>query len=688
MLPLGFCSRGAGMIVAGLCMAAAVVAEPAPDSRKDQAEIIVTGERVRRSVKDTASSVAVVTARELEAVPATRVDDVLALTPNVQLGGGTQGPTIRGQDTTGVLQNLPAFLGGNRPRTTLIVDGRRTGYQEFVLGTQPLWDVNRIEVFRSPQTTTQGQNSIAGAILVYTNEPSFVPEYRVRLIGGNQHEREISAVASGPIVPGELAYRVAGDLHYERTSSRIADNAVGADPNHDVFGLLRFKLLATPKRLPGAQIGLTYAHSVTQAPDTVGVRPPFHDRVDPIDRYGTTRTRVDSITTNVHAEPGRDLKVDALATAGRGRFQRFAPPGFGQTISHLHDWSVETVANWSPEGPLRLIGGLSYSHSALRQSIDLTQLTGTGSFRDWQDGAGIFGEANLKLGAHATLTTGLRYQRDRQRREGALAAVPLDYDRTFHAWLPKVSLAYDFTPDVRAGLLVERAYNPGGTTVRFDTGMPDNFEAETLWDYELFGRARLGGAVTAEANFFYYDMRDAQRSNDIIIPSPGGSVGFADLFNVPKARTYGAEARVAWRASRSLSAALAIGLLDTKIVRAGGLYAAYQGKEFQRSPHFSGSAALDWRPVDRLRLSAQMRRNGPYFSDDLNNPFFRIGSATVFDGRAEWDAGKLSLFVYARNLFDKFYFRSLGFPLPPSPLPSLATLGEPRQVGAGIESRF
>jgi outer membrane receptor protein involved in Fe transport len=48
----------------------------------------------------------------------------------------------------------------------------------------------------------------------------------------------------------------------------------------------------------------------------------------------------------------------------------------------------------------------------------------------------------------------------------------------------------------------------------------------------------------------------------------------------------------------------------------------------------------------------------------------------------------MRLFAYARNLFDKFYFKTLGFPVPPSPLPSLATLGEPRQVGVGIESRF
>ena len=100
----------------------------------------------------------------MEANGATRVDQVLALIPNVQLGNGSQGPAIRGMDTTGPLYALPAFLGGNRPRMTLVVDGRPVSYNEFVFGTFPVWDTERIEAFRSPQTTTQGQNSIAGAI--------------------------------------------------------------------------------------------------------------------------------------------------------------------------------------------------------------------------------------------------------------------------------------------------------------------------------------------------------------------------------------------------------------------------------------------------------------------------------------------------------------------------------------------
>jgi hypothetical protein len=84
---------------------------------------------------------------EIEATGANRVDQILALIANVQLGNGSQGPAIRGLDTTGPLSALPAFLGGNRPRTTLIVDGRPVSYNEFVFGSYPVWDLDRIEVY-------------------------------------------------------------------------------------------------------------------------------------------------------------------------------------------------------------------------------------------------------------------------------------------------------------------------------------------------------------------------------------------------------------------------------------------------------------------------------------------------------------------------------------------------------------
>jgi outer membrane receptor protein involved in Fe transport len=664
--------------------AAAAQAEPAEPPRDATADIVVTGERVRRSLRETQSSVYVATQADIEGQPVDRVEQVLAFVPNVQLGNGSEGPAIRGLDTTGALQGLPAFLGGNRPRTTLIIDGRRQTYHEFVFGSAPVWDLERIEVFRSPQTTTQGQNSIAGAIFAYTRAPSFEPEYRARLIAGNFQTRQMSAVASGPIAGDEVAFRVAGDFRYSHTTSRIADRAAGADPNHDVYGQVRAKLLVKPAALPNSQMTLTYSHLQSQAPQIVPVTPPFHDRRDADGLYGTFRVNVDSMTAAMRHDAGQ-LTTSVTLTAGESLSRRLAFPGLGQARIKGRDWSAEAVVNWGREGPLRAVGGASRTHLALRQFIDLSLISALGRFHDAQDSTGLFGEINATILPGAVVTAGIRYQRDRQNRSGALttplAAIPLEFDHTFHAWLPKLSLAYDFSPAVRAGVLVQKAYNPGGTTLRFDIARPDNFEAETLWDIELFARARLGRGLNASANLFYYDMKNAQRAKGIDITGPAGfEVGFADLFNAPKARSYGLEAELDWRPSSRLSSRFALGLLHTRIIRSADGYAEFEGNQFGRSPHLSAAASVDWDATPRLRLSAQVRHHSSYFSDDGNGAGTLVPPATIADARAEYRLHRIILSAYLRNLFDNFAYIERDA--------TTAVLEDPREIGVGIETRF
>jgi outer membrane receptor protein involved in Fe transport len=668
-----------------LALAAASQAD-APPANASSDEIIVTGERVPRTLRETSSSVAVVNEGEMEANGANRVDQILALIPNVQLGNGSQGPAIRGMDTTGPLYALPAFLGGNRPRMTLIVDGRPVSYNEFVFGTFPVWDANRIEVFRSPQTTTQGQNSIAGAIFVNTNDPSLSPEYGARAIVGSLKMRQVSALMSGSLAGDSVAFRVAGDLRYSRTSSKLEDVIEGGDPSHDVYGLLRAKLLVNPS--PRTRMVLTYVHSESQMPQIVGVDAPFRKRRDDTVGYGVFRINVDSLTAGIRHEASNELAANLMLTAGDSVSRRLAIPDFGQTRNDGRDWSAEAVFNWSPKGPFALVAGASHSHIALKQFINLQLLSGSiGRFRDWQDGTGLFADATVELAPKVTMTAGVRYQRDRQKRKGALTAttfiVPIDFVGVFNAWLPKATLSYDVTPDFRIGAMVQKAYNPGGTTIRVDTLQPDEFKAERLWDYELFAKGKFaGGRGTAAVNIFYYDIWDAQRAEDIFVTTPSGrTAGFANLFNVPKARSYGAEAELSWRVTDSLSTRLAIGLLDTKIVRGEGESAVFHGNQFDRSPHFTGAAAVDWWATEKLRLSAQLRHHSPYFSDPQNSPALRIDSGTNVDARFEYEVGGLSIFGQVRNLFDTLNMLSVSSPI-------TAEAEDPRTFSLGIEGRF
>lgn len=139
-----------------------------------------------------------------------------------------------------------------------------------------------------------------------------------------------------------------------------------------------------------------------------------------------------------------------------------------------------------------------------------------------------------------------------------------------------------------------------------------------------------------------------------------------------------------WRPLPRWSLTAAGGLLETRITRTEDL--ALLGKTFQRSPKLSASLSGDWRPDDQLRLSAQVRHNGAYFSNDAETEALRIRGSTTIDARASWTRGGLTLSGYARNLLDEFHLTYL-FPVAPS-RSQLATAGDPRELGIGVEMRF
>jgi iron complex outermembrane receptor protein len=290
------------MLIAFILTAEGPNLEQRPIGREE--EIVVTGERIARSVHETASSVVVETASSIEALAVPlRIEQILQGVPNVQLGSGGEGPTIRGLDSTGVVRDLPAFLAGTRPRMTISIDGRAASYYELAFGTASIWDAARVEVFRSPQSTTQGRNSIGGAIFMETGAPTFDWRGKARAIAGNYDARQISGMISGPLLQDQLAVRLSGDLQRNRGSSFITDPVQGVNPNDVKSEVIRFKLLARPVRIPGAELDLSYWHGRSQEPQFQGIEPPYRQRRNPNATYGIFAISVDSLTARASYRP-------------------------------------------------------------------------------------------------------------------------------------------------------------------------------------------------------------------------------------------------------------------------------------------------------------------------------------------------------------------------------------------------
>ncbi len=384
------------------------------------------------------------------------------------------------------------------------------------------------------------------------------------------------------------------------------------------------------------------------------------------------------------------LEARLTASYGDARSQRFAPRGLGEAIIHSRDFSIEPILEWGPSTSIHLVTGANWLTSRLDQTIDVSaQQFGVGNFVDDQDSLGIFGEANVALAKGLTAAAGLRYQHDSQRRIGAMLGgrtnLFVDYDEAFSAWLPKLTLAYDVSPELRFGVLAQRAANPGGLTINTQRFRVDKFGAELLWDFEAFARATLPAAgLSVSANLFRYEMRNTQRVQNIAFMLANGKIAFAaEVDNAPRAWTEGLELEGRWISAQRITLRGGLGLLKTRVTRTINTGDPLLGKEFQRSPHLTGFLSASWRPYRNLAVDVMGRANTRYFSDDYETASRRIGGSTTVDGKITWTPGQLEVFGYARNLFDKFH---LTYKL--APALGLATAGDPRELGIGVEARF
>jgi outer membrane receptor protein involved in Fe transport len=621
-----------------------------------------------------------------------RIQQVLQMVPNVLVPTSRDAPVIRGQDSVGVLGGLPAFLGGARPRTAMQVDGRTLTFGEFTQSDVGLWDVDHVEVFVTPQTTTQGVNSIGGAIFLHTADPTFTPEARIRAIVGQSHRRQISAAVATPLVDDEVALRVSGDVYRSLSSTHMTGPVVGVgNINPDRYWTGRAKLLAQPHGIPGLRVLTIFAHTHSQAPQAEFAEPPYRKRRTDKYVYGYILSNVDSLTTLVSYNLTNRLASRTTLSFGRTHYQRLAPVGFGQTNVHGHDRSLESVLDWKGDGRVSAVGGVAYQQFDIDQFIDLHEAElGTGSFTDKQPSAGIFGEVTWHPAERLSIIAGARYQRDSKRRMGVLRMtpdLPLDYDKTSHAFLPKLSLAYDITRDARVGLLVQRAYNPGGVTLDPSHQVQLDFKPEYLWDYEAFTRAsRFGSRLSLNGNLFYNDIRDAQRELDFDINSPVGDVGLLQIISEPKARAYGAELSVAAKPVPKITINASVGLLYTRIVKGVAIKDPYQNKGFYGAPPLTAAGSVEWQPMRGLHLSAQARHVARFAGDDANDALFETKSFWIADARASWNSGRVTVFGYAQNLFNTF--QAIGWSGPGNIPGNLLEFTDPREIGVGVETRF
>lgn len=204
------CSLAAIMLVACAGSAAAQTdTATAGDGAKAELleEIVVTAQFRTQRLQDTPISITAVTGDMLEARSQTSIAQVAAQAPNVNLqeAPATYGPSIQAF-IRGVGQADSTFA--LEPGVGIYVDDV---YYSTLQGSMlDLLDLQRVEILRGPQGTLAGQNSIGGAIRLYSKRPDGNGGGYVQGTYGSRNRTEFRGGADFTILPDQLFARISG----------------------------------------------------------------------------------------------------------------------------------------------------------------------------------------------------------------------------------------------------------------------------------------------------------------------------------------------------------------------------------------------------------------------------------------------------------------------------------------------
>ncbi|WP_242095822.1 TonB-dependent receptor [Sphingomonas sp. CROZ-RG-20F-R02-07] len=207
------------LLLAGQAVAPAAIDAPVPPAGQttpDEAgrlgtaqqggggDVVVTARRRAETVQSVPIAISVIGGQALAETGAYNVARITQLQPTLQFystNPRNSSANIRGLGSPFGLTN-----DGIEQGVGIYVD--QVYYSRIASATFDFTDTERIEILRGPQGTLYGKNTTAGAINITTRKPSFEPEARIELSGGNYIFFQGKASVSGPLIDDKLAIRL------------------------------------------------------------------------------------------------------------------------------------------------------------------------------------------------------------------------------------------------------------------------------------------------------------------------------------------------------------------------------------------------------------------------------------------------------------------------------------------------
>ena len=452
----------------------------------------------------------------------------------------------------GSYANTPIFIRGIGAKTKgsavgFYVDG--VPHFESSAFNIDLSDIAAVDVFRGPQGTLYGRNTIAGVINVYTHNPLDYQKTRIK-VGYGKYNDVVAQASNYSKLTDKLGLSSAISYHHNDgmfTNQFLNDKA---DKVNEVEGRLGLYWRPTTNWLIHLNSTLTHSkqNGYPYAPYDL-----TKDALSPIsyNRKSTYKRLISTTGLNARYENSR-ISFNSQTSyqfikSHQGIDQDFTPKDlfYADNSYHQNMLSQELTLKSNDKGRYQWIigmfGMLLHSDPFIETSYYTKDFSTPTSYKNPTAGYAIYHQSSYNIWRGLSATVGLRFDYEHAKIDynqnkvtlttGANAHVK-DFvsSANFRQFTPKFTLQYLTNRDNLYYASVTRGYKPGGFNTIFKTDAERAYAPEYSWNYEVGARLKfLNGRLTAEADLFYIDWRHMQTT--YTIPAVGNLIANAGHTN-------------------------------------------------------------------------------------------------------------------------------------------------------------
>ncbi|WP_082029672.1 TonB-dependent receptor [Tateyamaria sp. ANG-S1] len=698
--------------VSTLSLNATLAAAQEEGAPVDLGTLILRGELQARTVQDSPTSATIETGEDLERKGDTDLQDVIARTPGVSTSFGEQGFSIRGIDQRG------AGGGGAGLVVSTQIDGvALPTNQATFYGPYSAWDIEQVEVLRGPQSTQQGRNALAGAIVVRSKDPTFEREFKLRGELGSRGYYRAAFAANTPL-SDTVALRFSAET--VNVDGTIFNATLGENADAHRIDTYRLKFLWEPTDTFRAIASFSRTENFA-GEDSINRTISPEGRVVQLDIPTREGSRHDIFGLRTEWDINAALTLETETSYYTQDYVRSEDgdgfPVFLSRFDRVGETEVfeQDVRLSFDTGAYSGVVGLFYTN--IQDSIPADLLIDTGfaltqrpegangifanRFSDVVtdvENAAIFGEVDIRADRWLdglSFTVGARYDYEEFAFDADIvydAPVPLppqfrdqsaENSTSFNAFLPKFGINYEFSDTQRVSFTIQRGYRSGGTSINAANSI-SNFDPEFTTNYELAYRGSFNAdSVFVAANVFFTDWTD-QQVNRFAGTLPTGQTVF-DVVNAGKSELRGGELSVEAEVTERFSVFGQVAYSDTEFVEFVNNGVDLAGNDFPGAAELTAAfgARYDWDNGVSWAFDASYTQGS--FLDIENTQAQRSDDRWVVNSYLTYEMDDLQLGLYVRNLFDEEYATNRSVDETGI---TFERLGEPRTIGVYVQRSF